>query len=264
MLKSLVNLIIFITLVIFIMIIFSSTPQYFNTPLQHSPQNNEIIFNYENRMKPILITPSHVNLITPINKATAEYIPDVIKNNIIIRRESPNGSVVESSVFDINIEYPEGKIKSKNKAYIFDEAGRKFGSIGEKLCCKILEEYIQRKVILHYRPNFLKNPKTKRNLELDMYDPVTKVAIEYNGAQHYKYVDAFDNDVNNQQYRDKLKLELCNKEGVYLIVVPYTIDTMTYDKNGELKYAKFNEEQREYKLLSFIKPHLDKIFENQI
>ena len=41
--------------------------------------------------------------------------------------------------------------------YIFDE-NRKFGSIGEKYSCKILEEYLGKKIKTNYRPNFLKNP----------------------------------------------------------------------------------------------------------
>ena len=144
---------------------------------------------------------------------------------------------------------------------MFYEINRKFSSIGEKLCCKIFEEYLQRKVVLHLRPNFLKNPLTKRNLELDIYDPITKIAIEYNGAQHYKHVPTMENDLNYQKYRDDLKVSLCVKEGVSLIVVKYTVDTTRYDKNGVLKNARLSEEEREYKLRKYIEPELDKIFE---
>jgi hypothetical protein len=53
-----------------------------------------------------------------------------------------------------------------------------------------------------------------------------KLACEYNGAQHYKYIPYFHktkDSFHNQKYRDYMKRDLCNKNGITLIEVPYTV-----------------------------------------
>jgi len=76
------------------------------------------------------------------------------------------------------------------------------------------------------RPDFLKNPKTRRNLEIDCYNDELMLAIEYNGVQHYEWPNflpmTYDQFLK-QVERDALKRDLCERHGVYLIVVPYTI-----------------------------------------
>lgn len=238
-LRSMINIILFVVMFIIFIMICSASPPEIKQPLIITPE-------------PISISPSNVRL-QPLNNNTILIQPsqvEVRENPIVQRLFSPTSSIV-SSIQDINVEYPENK-------YSFEEAGRKFGSIGEKLCCKILEEYLKRKTILHLRPNFLKNPRTNRNLEIDIYDPITKIAIEYNGAQHYKYVPSMGSDLNYQQWKDNLKYDLCTKEGIFLIVVPYWIDTL--NENG--KYVRLNQEEREKRLYSFIVPYLDLIFQN--
>lgn len=105
--------------------------------------------------------------------------------------------------------------------------GRNFKSIGEELCTEILEKHLQREVLNNVRPDFLVNPKTKRKMELDVFDPQTNVAIEYNGIQHYKFPNKFHKskeEFEAQQYRDDLKCKICKKVGINLISIPYTID----------------------------------------
>jgi len=95
----------------------------------------------------------------------------------------------------------------------------------EYLCRRILEKHYKK----HFpscRPDFLKNPKTKRNLELDGYNKKLKLAFEYNGIQHYKFTPKFHKsiqDLEKQQERDRLKQQLCKKHGIKLIVVSYKI-----------------------------------------
>lgn len=104
---------------------------------------------------------------------------------------------------------------------------RKFKSVGEKLSVKALEDILGRRVLVNIRPDFLKNPVTKRNLELDAYDPETKVALEYNGIQHYEFSCNFHKsykDFQKQVNRDLLKKKLCNDVGIKLIDIPYTVD----------------------------------------
>lgn len=73
------------------------------------------------------------------------------------------------------------------------------------------------------RPNWLKNPATNRNLELDGYNESLQLAIEYNGEQHDVWPNCFHRtkrDFDAQQKRDKLKRRLCEKHGVALLVIP--------------------------------------------
>jgi hypothetical protein len=70
-------------------------------------------------------------------------------------------------------------------------------------------------------------PKFLNGLELDGYNSELKLAIEYNGIQHYKYIPYFHKngkvDLEKQQKRDYIKNELCIKNDIYLIIVPFWI-----------------------------------------
>ena len=107
-------------------------------------------------------------------------------------------------------------------------------SKGETLCKQIIEE-IYGVPFYCVRPNFLKNPETGRNLELDMYNDDLKIAIEYSGIGHYVFPNPFHKtkeDFLNQVRRDQYKVETCDKNGIYLITVPYNVD-VKYDKIKE-------------------------------
>ena len=100
-------------------------------------------------------------------------------------------------------------------------------SIGEEITVQAFESIIGRKVETQIRPLFLKNPETGRPLELDCYDSISRIAVEYSGKQHYEFPSAFcstEQDFYDQVYRDQLKRRLCDQNNVYLITVPYTID----------------------------------------
>ena len=98
-------------------------------------------------------------------------------------------------------------------------------SKGEIECKKVLEELFGKR-FYKTRPDFLKNPIGNYNLELDCFNPELKIAVEYNGIQHYKYTPYFHksrDSFQNQQYRDYIKREACSKNGIFLIEVPYTV-----------------------------------------
>ena len=82
--------------------------------------------------------------------------------------------------------------------------------------------------------NFLKYTN-KRNLELDIYNDDLKIAIEYNGEQHYKFIPFFHKDVvafENQQLRDSFKRKVCDEMGIQLICIKYTLKTYYEIKNN--------------------------------
>lgn len=100
-------------------------------------------------------------------------------------------------------------------------------SKGEISCKQFIEFYFQ-KPFVKVRPDFLKNPVTQENLELDLYNEELHLAVEYNGSQHYQYNSFMHKQsrdrFQNQQYRDLIKRDLCKKAGITLVIVPYTIE----------------------------------------
>lgn len=100
-------------------------------------------------------------------------------------------------------------------------------SKGEIECRRVLE-YLFKKPFPKARPDFLRNPVTggNFNLELDCYNAELGIAVEYNGEQHYRYIPYFHRNKEsfyNQKYRDDMKRRLCKDAGVFLIEVPYTV-----------------------------------------
>jgi hypothetical protein len=113
-------------------------------------------------------------------------------------------------------------------------------SQGEQECGRVLKKLFPHHRFVKARPNFLIHQKTGRCLELDWYCADLKLAIEYNGEQHYRYLPRFhrsQKDFKEQQGRDRLKRRLCQKHGITLIVVPYTVKNLeTYLKSKLRQY----------------------------
>ena len=108
-------------------------------------------------------------------------------------------------------------------------------SKGEIECRRVLRSIFAYSSFDKHRPDFLRNPVTGncRNLELDCYEPSLRIAVEYNGAQHYKYIPYFHRTKDaftNQKYRDEMKRRLCMENGITLIEVPYTVKLRDIDR----------------------------------
>ena len=59
-----------------------------------------------------------------------------------------------------------------------------------------------------------------------MYNKDLKLAFEYNGRQHYKFIPFFHKTYSeflNLQENDRIKKKLCKKNGITLIIIPYTV-----------------------------------------
>jgi hypothetical protein len=117
-------------------------------------------------------------------------------------------------------------------------------SKGEIECRRVLQK-IFNKPFNKSRPNFLNNPVTggNFNLELDCYDSELGIAVEYNGIQHYKYNKFFHKNYEhflNQKYRDDMKRRICKDNNIILIEVPYTvkIEDIEYYIKKQLKNIK--------------------------
>ena len=163
--------------------------------------------------------PDNVLINVPIN------IPNnaVIHNNpnYAVIHNNPNNAVIHNVPNNVLVNNIPNRMGSVPKA---KKPGRMV-SRGEKICCETMEKIYGVKFTT-VRPTWLTNPETGKPLELDCYNDELKIAVEYNGIQHYEwpnFTNQSQDEFIDQTRRDRLKLELCDQLGVYLITVPHTI-----------------------------------------
>lgn len=118
---------------------------------------------------------------------------------------------------------------------------------GERLVCEALAE-IYGVPFVTVRPDFMVNPETGHRIEFDCYNDDLKIAGEYNGPQHYEWPNYLEHRQTYEQFiqqvrRDQLKVELSDKNGVYLITVPYTVP-YNMIKDYVRYYTPENQQQR--------------------
>lgn len=120
--------------------------------------------------------------------------------------------------------------------------------------------YNWKDIIVGYRPDFLINESTGKNLEIDAYHPIAKIGIEYNGIQHYVFPNTFHPDTaegyrkfKEGLSRDELKRIKCIEHGICLISIPYHIDTCRESKCGTKQIqCKHTDEERFKKIYDYI------------
>jgi len=132
-----------------------------------------------------------------------------------ITRQEPSQFIHQNSFENLNLPTLDKTVDIEPKC-----------SKGEKICKEVMKE-ITGKEFIKIRPDWLVNPITKTPLELDIFNEELQLAVEYNGEQHYKYNKFMHQNSKDkfygQQYRDYIKKSLCEKKGIHLIEVPYTI-----------------------------------------
>lgn len=137
-------------------------------------------------------------------------VPTYIKNNYYniqmdILEKAQKGEYDYLPRYDYII--PENKWKSEQLVY--------------ELTTKIFKK---NKVIYQYRPYFLKT--STGQMSYDIFICGKNIAIEYQGKQHFEPVKYFGGEEHFQKqvFRDKLKKELSQKNGIKLIYINYWED----------------------------------------
>ena len=83
--------------------------------------------------------------------------------------------------------------------------------------------YPDEEIISNYRPDFLYNPYTGCNLEIDIWIPNKNIAIEVDGIQHYEYTPYYHANIDDfiqQRMRDVSKDVRLKHLGIKLIRIP--------------------------------------------
>lgn len=143
------------------------------------------------------------------NKIKYAIIPKTLKN--------------ESSADNVSLqlidEYKKGKLNNL-EFYYYNKTPIKWKSeyLVKELCEKIFGES---NIIYQYRPFFLATQRGQ--LSYDIYLVKEKIAIEYQGKQHFQPVNYFGGEKTflKQKERDELKKQLSAKNHITLIYINY-------------------------------------------
>lgn len=129
----------------------------------------------------------------------------------------------------------------KFKPHIFAKKHKKKKKLNkhETRCRDIFEE-IYKTSFKSIRPDWLKNPVTGKNLEIDGFSPHIQTPIgrglgfEYDGAQHSKYSEHFHksgvNEFVYQMKKDSFKDIKCKQLGIMLIRIPHFVAYQDLDR----------------------------------
>lgn len=88
---------------------------------------------------------------------------------------------------------------------------------------EVVAKYFDEKNLKYEQQKTFEWLKNKQKLRLDFYLDNFKIAIECQGRQHYESIEGFDgiNSLLYIQTNDRLKYELCKKNGIKIYYIKY-------------------------------------------
>jgi len=117
----------------------------------------------------------------------------------------------------------DGRAKDGHRGVCKDCRDQRRYNQKELFCKQIIEELFPTYEFNKIRHPSFKNPETGRLLELDLYCAELKLAIEYNGPQHDKFIKFYHkntDDLDKQKTRDLIKEGYCDIFTIELITIP--------------------------------------------
>jgi len=170
-----------------------------------------------------------------LSKTTEKIIEATVATNETVKEQSRKEFMASAAYMDLSTRsLPSFMQQSKTGNLSIQRSGSK----GESETKDIIES-LTGEMFDKVRPDWLKNPYTGQNLELDLYNKKLKLAIEVNGRQHTNYTPHFHgNKVENfqkQVVRDKIKEFLCNERGIKLISISDSMPNKREYLKNELK-----------------------------
>ena len=90
----------------------------------------------------------------------------------------------------------------------------------ESFGCRLISTLLTEANILYEKEKTLNNSKQRFDFYIEKSN--LKIAIEYNGVQHYQEVQYFNTPLAVQQDRDRKKAQYCKDNNIELIVIPYS------------------------------------------
>ncbi len=160
--------------------------------------------------------PPHKNIFETILETGDKYVDNVV----VGERSAPKtkrGKIVKKNI-DIPVVIGDDYKGELACPVSLGKGGMK----NEKRCRAILEK-IYKKDFPTVRPNWLKNPATKRNLEIDCYNHDLKIGLEYSPDSSHTTVGSFHKTKESLLYqmrKDEYKAKKCRQLGITLIIVP--------------------------------------------
>ena len=123
---------------------------------------------------------------------------------------------------------------------------------------KDIELILDQLNILYEKEKTFNDLKYKNKLRFDYYLPKYNLCIEFNGAQHYEYVEYFhknESQFDEQRFKDYIKSEYCRSHDIHLIELPCSLTSE--EIRAELVQFINEYDNEEIELLPFIDEFLD-------
>lgn len=135
--------------------------------------------------------------------------------------------------------------------------------VGEEISRGILNRIFGTNFV---KKRIIKTDKTKVPLELDGYCSANRIAFEYQGLQHYKYVEHFHKTTEDYEKRleyDEIKEKWCKQNNIKLIVI---LDFIKYDNlNRMIEIIEDAIKKAELDIPTYTKPNkISEIYKSNV